>query len=125
MGYLRGGWRRFQRVIPGNGVSVRLWPGDARELAAQVCDLSEGGVEVELPESEGVPLDTVAPIRLRLGRAGSIEALGRVRHVEGSRLGLLFENLRPQQRQLLRQYVERQAQQGSLVGRLRRLLSGA
>jgi hypothetical protein len=127
MGIRWNAWRRHPRVIPDPqapvSVSVAVPP---LAQPTTVNDISEGGVDLQAgaelaPELVG----QAVLLRLRLPESESeaeMELLGRIAHVEGRRLGVVFQNMLPRDRASLRRYVERRSQGSSWLHRLRTLL---
>lgn len=124
MGYLRTGWRRFQRVIPRAERPVRVEVRQPSLMGgAVVCDISEGGVELALPKALDLwAIGTPVAFDLHLAELGTVAATGEVRHVDGRLTGIVFQELAPGGAELIRRYVQRQVREASFLTRLRRLL---
>lgn len=121
MSRLRADWRRFRRVIPESpdALEVRI-ETPAAVGQAIVRDLGEGGLELQTGAD---PTWLGVPVKLCLVLPGGTELAlrGRVGHVDGSRVGVIFEDLAPAEREHIRAYVEGRAGQ-TWWRRLRRLL---
>ena len=129
MGMRWNAWRRHPRVIPDPQAPVSVTvavPPLAQPTT--VNDISEGGVDLQAgaelaPELLGQAV--LLKLRLPDSEPGSeLELRGRIAHVEGQRLGVVFQNMLPRDRASLRRYVEQRSQGSSWRHRLRALLEG-
>lgn len=96
--------RHTSRVEVDQGVYV-LWSCHGREGLSRVCDLSLGGLFIELPVEENFG----APLKLHfLADEGQIRASAEVRHAKpGQGLGLKFTAIHAQDCQHLAALIKR------------------
>jgi hypothetical protein len=122
MGYLKGEWRRSQRVIPDPRIPLVAQVENAAWMGEVIVrDISEGGVELEAQTAAPSWRGELIRLRLQLPDGTSILAGGRICHVEANRLGVVFEEMLAADRERVRQYVAMALKEGLWV-RLRRLM---
>jgi c-di-GMP-binding flagellar brake protein YcgR len=122
MGYLKGEWRRFQRVIPDPRIPLAAQVENAAWVGEVIVrDISEGGIELEAQTAAPSWRGELIRLRLQLPDGTSILASGRICHVEANRLGVVFEEMLAADRERIRQYVATALKEGLWV-RLRRLM---
>lgn len=120
------GWRRQPRVIPSSDEPLAAhFENDWLPPIQAVCDLSEGGMEIEtamrLPAGA---LDRSLYLRLWIPEpvARDIALQVTVRHMSGCRVGAHFVDLKDDERDALRTYVEHLRLNASWFHRMRRQL---
>ncbi|RFA34898.1 hypothetical protein CAL65_14495 [Alkalilimnicola ehrlichii] len=124
MGYQWSSWRKYPRVIPEKDRPVVAEVDDAITPAVvDVRDISEGGIDLELAEDmpeqcidQELPLSVSLPAPINK----TIRARGRVRHIEGRRVGVRFAELKPTDVDSLREYVQYLSKNESWLTKLRR-----
>jgi len=120
------GWRRQPRVIPpADEPLMARFENDWLPPIRTVCDISEGGVEVETATRlPAAALDRSLFLRLWIPEPFSREIAlqATVRHMSGCRVGARFVDLRERERHVLREYVEHLRRNGSWFQRMRRQL---
>lgn len=122
MGYLKGEWRRFKRVIPDPRVPVAAQVDESVPMGeVSVRDISEGGLELEVQSADPAWRDQPVGLWLQLPDGARIRAHGRICHMEGNRVGIVFEQLGAADCERIRRYVESHLSEGLWV-RLRRLM---
>lgn len=120
------GWRRQPRVIPPSDEPLTArFENDWLPPIQAVCDISEGGVEVETAvRLPAAALDRSLFLRLWLPEpfAREIALQATVRHMTGGRVGARFVDMKEDERLVLRGYVEHLRRNASWFQRMRRQL---
>lgn len=103
--------RQFTRVVPERQQPVRVHiNGDGFIEVTNAVDISEGGIRISVKHRfVGCHVDLPASIIVYLPAPISrhFSARGRIRHVLGDSFGVQFVGLNPNDRALVRHYVEK------------------
>lgn len=118
---LRGGWRQFRRVIPPPDAPIRVEVEALPDLVLETGDISEGGMELQLAGPPPMRVGGELILVLRLPGEAVIRVVARVRHMDRTRIGVVFADLPPSGREAIRRYVSRVAYGPSWWQRLREL----
>lgn len=118
---LRDGWRQSRRVIPSPDAPVRVEVEALPGMVLEAGDISEGGMELQLAGPPPVRIGDELTLVLRLPRETALRVGARVRHMDLTRIGVVFADLSPSGRDAIRRYVARMAYGTSWWQRLREL----
>lgn len=118
---LQGGLRQFRRVIPPLDAPVRVEAVGKPELALETGDISEGGMELLLPEPPPVRVGDELSLVLKLPGEPALRVTAEVRHMDRMRVGVAFVDLPGSGREAIRRYVARVTHGSSWWQRLREL----
>jgi hypothetical protein len=116
--------RRHRRIVCGGQAEISLLPSDGALYLAQLRNLSEGGMCLEMP----CPLDVGARAELMVRISGlTFRTLAQVRALERSRTGVEFVHLSAGGRRMLEEFLVELEEMQKAMAKLRsgRVESGA
>ena len=104
---LRGGWRQFRRVIPPPDAPIRVEVEALPDLVLETGDISEGGMELQLAGPPPMRVGGELILVLRLPGEAVIRVVARVRHMDRTRIGVVFADHPPSGREAIRRWWQR------------------
>lgn len=114
--------RRYVRVEPEQNKPVKV-DVNGRNFVEVLCahDISEGGLSLSVSHGfNGCSINEPVELVVRLPEpvSSSFSSVGKIKHIDAQRFGVVFLSMTPQGKSMTRRYVNYRLNAGSWWGRL-------